>query len=160
MAKKQRGMANDERSLESPSPRSSTWAPTSLGVALMAALPPHAAATWDGCHLNDAEGTPGYDAARVRSVEKREKDTWDACLKDADAILEATKQAPVKHLVDLAIVASALDMDGSLVERREVMAARALTRAVLGLAHVPESSCDLQALYERHERECLQNVNS
>jgi hypothetical protein len=35
----------------------------------------------------------------------------------------------------------------------------ALARAVLGLAHVPESSCDLQALYERHDRECLQNVN-
>ena len=39
-----------------------------------------------------------------------------------------------------------------LVERREVMAARALTRAVLGLADVPESSCELQALYERDER--------
>ena len=39
-----------------------------------------------------------------------------------------------------------------LVERREVTGARALTRAVLGLAHVPESSRELQALYERHER--------
>ena len=85
MAKKQRKTANDERDLESPPPRSSTWAPTSLGVALIAALPPHAAVTWEGCHLNDAEGTLGYDAARVRRVEKREKDTWDACLKDGQA---------------------------------------------------------------------------
>ena len=110
----------------------------------------------------DVEGIPVYDTvAEAKATTGANASFVSVPPAGApDAILEAAKHAPHKHLVDLAIVASALDMDGSLVEYREVMAARALTRAVLGLAHVPESSCDLQALYERHERECVQNVNS
>jgi hypothetical protein len=114
--------------------------PSELGRRMVALLPAHVRATWLASTATSDD----------ESIERLEADTLNRLYETADAILDAARGDPTKHIADLAIARRCFGV-ASTSERREQELDSLLLRALLQTAGVDEGSCCQAALYQAVE---------
>lgn len=136
--------------------------PTKLGLELLRRLPAYAEAVWiDVKTCDDHSCPPEIQAARQEAYDEAHDRIADAI----EAIRMRAAEAPLDHLIDVAIVLSVcsedpidtveeatLEMVGALGEDGALMLAKTLALALLKLAQIPTSACSVDGLYQTLER--------